>query len=568
MNKIFKQLIGTALVVAFGAVLFASCSDDDDNGVVGFIVDKDVLDVAAEGGSLALAVESSQEWVAVASEPWLMVSPANGIGSTECIVSVDSSLVNGLRTATIRFAPENDAAVIVTVNQSGFGKAIKIAVPDAEIAASAQYEERYYEAEVTTNTPFKLEIEYDDDTQEWLSHDDVEINLDRGARPRNVKVRFDWKMNTEPRERTARINFIPTDGEPLEEPAVLVITQKAALKIEDNRRGDSLALLTIFERLNTMSDGWDTSENMINWDNITLWEANDTDLPCPEAAGRVRSATFFMFNTKETIPQEIKYLKYLETLYVGSNVNTMLKSIDLGSEVCTLDYLKNLTIFSYGLVTLPDDFKNLGNSLEYLDLSANNFASVPDVLTKENFPKLTTLRLVSNRRWTTMDLRRRNEYENGIGMYINTANDNSLRRLFLWDTLEELSLSNNYIEGELPDFTVGENGVEAYTQADVDAFGGDTIQYLADKSIPKILPRMKHLAINLNFFTGNLPDWILYHPNLLMWYPESLIFNQQETGRDSEGNAVRFDNEPKNFEYYYSVFPGMREKYEFNEERE
>lgn len=568
MNKILKQIFGTVLGVAFGAVLLASCGDDDDNGISGFVVNKDVLDVAAEGGSLALAVESSQKWVAVASEPWLMVSPANGIGSTECVVSVDSSLVNGMRTATIRFAPENAAAVLVTVNQSGFGKAIKIAAPEAEIAASAQYDERYYEADVTTNTPFKLEIEYDDDTQEWLSYDDIEINLDRGARPRTVRVRFDWKMNTEPRSRVARVNFLPLDGEPLEEPAVLVITQKAALKIEDNRQGDSLALLTIFERLNSMSDGWDTSENMINWDNVTLWEPNDEDLPCPEAAGRVRNVTFFMFNTKETIPQEIKYLKYLETLYVGSNVNTMLKSIDLGSEVCTLDYLKNLTIFSYGLVTLPDDFKNLGKSLEYLDLSANNFASIPAVLTKENFPKLTTLRLVSNRRWTTMDLRRRNEYENGIGLYINTANDNSLRKLFLWDTLEELSLSNNYIEGTLPDFTVGEDGVEAYTQADVDAFGGDTIQYLADNCIPKILPNMKHLAINLNFFTGNLPDWILYHPNLLMWYPESLVFNQQETGRNSDGNAVRFDNEPKSFEYYYSVFPGMREKYEFNEEKE
>lgn len=65
-----------------------------------------------------------------------------------------------------------------------------------------------------------------------------------------------------------------------------------------------------------------------------------------------------------------------------------------------------------------------------------------------------------------------------IGLYLNTAVDNSLRRLLLWDSLEELRLSNNYIEGQLPDFKVGEDGIEAYTQADVDAFGGDTIQYL------------------------------------------------------------------------------------------
>ena len=118
----------------------------------------------------------------------------------------------------------------------------------------------------------------------------------------------------------------------------------------------------------------------------------------------------------------------------------------------------------------------------------------------------------------------------------------------------------------MPDFKVGEDGIEAYTQADVDAFGGDTIQYLADKSMPKVLPNMKRLAINLNFFTGNLPDWLLYHPYLLEWAPDILIFNQQEQGRNSAGDIVRFDNTPLSFDYYYDVFPGTRDKYEIKEE--
>ncbi|MBR2300457.1 MAG: hypothetical protein IKA41_00665, partial [Bacteroidaceae bacterium] len=143
---------------------------------------------------------------------------------------------------------------------------------------------------------------------------------------------------------------------------------------------------------------------------------------------------------------------------------------------------------------------------------------------------------------------------------------NSLRRLLLWDNLEELHLSNCYIEGPLPDFKPGEDNVRAYNEDDVEKFGGDTIQYLADNEIPRILPNMKSLRLNLNFFTGNLPDWLLFHPNLLLWDPRTLIFNQQEKGYDTDGNIVRFDNEPTDFEYYYRAFPKMREKYEFKDE--
>lgn len=562
-SNILTKFIGLVLFVGF----VAACSDSDDDTDVLFSVDKNDITIAAEGGEEALVVEASHKWVATASEPWIMVSPANGIGTTECTVTVDSSLVSGIRTAIVQILSETGETAEVKVRQTGFGKVIVIEKPEDEIAASAKKEERCYEATVTANVPFYIEIEYPGGNEEWLSADAVELELDRGARPRTIKVNFNWKMNTHPEERVARVRFLPLGEDvELDAPALLTLTQKAAVRIEDNRQGDSIALLTIFERLNCMSDPWETGENMRNWRDVTLWEANDKDLPSPEAVGRVRSVEFFMFNTEESVPMEIKYLKYVESLSVSSNVNTMLKSIDLGSDICSLKYLKNLTLFSYGIVSLPDDFKNLGATLERLDLSANNLPEIPSVLTKENFPKLKSINLVANRRRNTIDIRRKEEFEDGIGLHIHTASDNSLRRLLLWDTLEELRLSNNYIEGELPDFVPGEEGVEAYTQADVDAFGGDTIQYLADNKIPRILPKMKSLSLNLNFFTGNLPQWLLYHPYLLEWYPELLIFNQQEQGRNSLGEVVRFDNAPSSFEYYYNVFPGMREKYELNDE--
>lgn len=561
-----KRLLKITLGVAI-ALSFATACNDDDDAFSGFAVSKSDFTVAAEGGTEKFLVESSSRWVAESSAPWLSVSPANGIGSAECEIKVDSSLVSDLRTATIRFTPDNADAQTVTVRQTGFGKVISVEESDVEINSSAKSDERYFESVVTANVPFKVNIEYQGEETDWLAVDDFEIDFDRGARPRTVKIRFDWKMNFEPEERIALVNFVPVnESDVIETPAVLTLKQKAAQRIEDNRLGDSIALLTIFERLNTDSNPWDTSENMRNWYNVVLWEANDEDLPCPEAVGRVRSVSYMMFKTDESIPQEIRYLKYLESLDISTNTNTMLLSIDLGSDICELDYLKNLTLFSYGLVSLPDDFHKLGNSLEYLDLSANNFADIPSVLTPENFPKLKYLRMVASRRWTTSDLRKADNYEDGLGLHINTETNKSLRRLLLWENLEELSLSNCYIEGTIPDFKVGEDGVVAYTQADVDAFGGDTIQYLADNSIPRILPNMKHLALNLNFFTGSLPDWLLYHPYLLEWYPELLIFNQQEQGRNSQGELVRFDNTPTSFEYYYNVFPGTRDKYEFKDE--
>ena len=560
MKKIFNITLGVL------AALFVACSDNDDAAQAAFSLDKENITIAAEGGVEDIKVNVEGEWYISSSATWVQVTPANGIGDAVCRVAIDSSLINGMREAQIRVVSGAEPKTVL-VNQTGFAKVITPKEKDIKLESSAAYNERYFETTITTNVEFKVEFNYASAEVDWLSIEKTDVELDFGARPRTVKLRFDWKMNTEPVERVAEINLVPANSDDeISEPAVITVYQKAAVKIEDNRAGDSIALITISELLNCWSDTWDTSERMNNWEGVTLWEATDKELPCPEAVGRVRSASYTFFETKESLPKQIKHLKYLESLSIMSNVNTMLLSIDLGPEICDLKYLKKLEIFSYGLTSLPAEFVNL-KSLEELDISANNFTEIPAVLTKENFPNLKVLRMVGSRRWTTSDLRKKDNYDNGLGLHFRSyvTDDNQLRQLMLWDNLEELRLSNCYIEGQLPDFTVGSEGVEAYSQADVDAFGGDTIQWLADNSIPKILPNMKLLSLNLNFFTGDLPKWLLYHPLLLEWFPDLLIFNQQEGGFDSEGNKVRFDNAPTNFEYYYEAFPEMRMKYEIKD---
>lgn len=562
-----RAFLNTTLTIMCIALSMTACIEAEE-GLKELTVSNSEIVVDAEGAIETILLESPTKWVAVTSEPWLSVSPANGVGVTECKVVVDSTLEYKKREATIEFISENSSK-IVTVAQLGFGKNITFEESDIEIKASAKKDERYFETKVFTNVPFNVEIAYEGSEGDWLKCDKYTVELDRKARPRCVNLRFEWDMNVKPEKRTAHVNFLPVDADDiLEEEAVITVEQDAARRIEDNREGDSLALITIYERLECMGNSWDFSESMRNWENVRLWEVGDTALPAPEAVGRVRAVTYFFFKTDETLPQEIKYLKYLESLDISSNTNTMQLNIELGEEICELNYLKSLTLFSYGIVSLPDNFVKLGKTLEYLDLSANNFSDIPALLTPENFPNLKALSLESSRRKTILELNKASSVSDGIGLHIDTRNNNSLRRLLLWEKLEALSLSYCYIEGPLPDFTPGEEGVRAYNNDDVMAFGGDTIQYLADNNIPRILPNIKSLRLNLNFFTGNLPDWLLFHPNLLLWDPRTLIFNQQEKGRDSNDNIVRFDNEPTDFEYFYRAFPKMREKYEFKDEIE
>ena len=217
------------------------------------------------------------------------------------------------------------------------------------------------------------------------------------------------------RTRVAKIRLIPEDPEDLKDlvdengnkidAVVLTVRQEAAMKIEDNRSGDSLAVITINNKLQSMTQ-IDASENMMNWANVTLWEATDkeiqnNELP-EEAVGRVRSVSFAMINLQdgEALPKEIRHLKYIESFAVQSNENSQIRTISLGEEIGELQYLKHLTVYSVGINAFPDNFINLGNKLETLYLGSNNFPSlsvITNVVNQKNFGKLKALTLTGCR---------------------------------------------------------------------------------------------------------------------------------------------------------------------------
>ena len=533
---------------------------------------------------------------------------------------IDSTLEAGSRTAQVRIMNRNDESErkIINITQFGYGKQILPRKPEVQIESSASYDDRYIDATITTNVAFEVDptVEYElgeeltpedqaslseSDLKNWIRMDGIKIpsaeeqnaELDSKDRPRSFDIRIPWEMNTIPYTRIAKIKLVPTDpdvelvdkdGNPTGE-VYITVTQESAQRITDDRAGDSLAVVMINEKIQSMIS-WDTSENMTNWDVVTLWEETDEDKPSEEAVGRVRSVTFSMFNLQEgeTFPREIRYLKYLESVTLQSNTNRQIREMDLGEEIGELEHMKNLTVNSYGLKGLPANFVRLGQTLEKLDLGANNFAKLTDITTvvnKTNFPKLKVLKLSGNRRNDTtgeLNTENREELTGGeLGMYQNLTTDRqAFIDLLKWDALEELSLSYELFEGSLPtDEEMAAAGFVTYKETpqaeEKYPLLQDTCRWLlTDREVALpgmnrkvkgsevlcVLPYAKVFAINLNFLTGDVPDWILFHPYLQEWNPDSMIFNQWEDGKDTQGNSVGFDNVKNNPDFGYGYYYG------------
>ena len=645
-----KYMNKLTLGIVLAAGLFTACSDKDDVEIPGGLaLDKEEIAIGPQGGTEQIAIAASQDWVANTSEPWLMLSPANGVGSVEGIIKVDSTLSNTLRSTELRFLGSNGQSRKLTITQFGYGKQIFLKEPVVEIENSDSYDNRAFESLISANVECKIgKIEYsfegdmtdaekaenESERAGWLLNSKDEdkltgtnlgIVLDRKARPRSVKFKFRWAMNVVPAVRVAKVHLVPVkaedelvdaDGKPIDD-VILTVRQKAAPKIEDNRAGDSLSVIMINQKLGSIAT-FDSSDNMRNWSGVTLWEATDDFVKThPEALGRVRSVKFSMFNLKsgETLPKEVGNLKFLESFSVAANENNQIREVNLGDEICSLKYLKNLTVQAYGLTQLPANFVNLGKSLESLNLVSNNFNKLSDItniVNEKNFPKLRNLILYAQRRTDVViniaSLGEMNAsgvyvYNNyPIGLYgkvnAGTADRQALLKLLTWDKLNTLELSYCFLEGELPTDEEMTEALEAagkatrYSKSDfstnkkdyLDKLVGDTCKWLLSGwdnpvtckhkdgsvvsedvyplQVPRVLPNCRQLSLNLNFFTGKVPNWILFHPHLVEWNAPTMVFNQQPKGKNSDGAAVGFSNmteDSYSYDYYYGTSdPGSK----------
>lgn len=556
MNILLKIAIG----LFAGLSLLTACDDSDDELVTGLTLGAKEFTLGAEGGTERVSVTAGGKWVVKVDQPWVKVMPANGVGSVECEVVVDTTLSNQVRHAVVTFIHEGQSGEQLEVHQTGYGKMIGLSEKEMEIENMGEYDHRYFDISVTTNVPFKVDIPQE--AKAWLhlekNNTTPSVNLDFGARPRTTKVRFEWDMNTDPQTREALVAFVPLNaGDTLEQEAALLVKQEAAPEINDDRAGDSTALIIIAAKFRCGS--WNTSEKLDYWAGVTLWEKTDEGVTT-EMIGRVRSAEFRLLNTKEGLPVELAKLRYLETLTVSGNTNTSLlpDNFSMGTALAGLKHLKNLTVETYGLTSVnpATELKEPRLVLEYLDLGSNNFNTLPSTLTKNNFPKLKALHLRANRRYGSLtDMK--NGWRDNAGMKID-ASGYAFKTLLKWENLEELYLSYNYIYGQLPDMK-SEWDVKPYTDEQIAT--NDTLNSAADKgflkTVPRVLPNVKHFAINLNFLTGELPDWLLYHPRLALFDPFTLVFTQ-ENGYDPDGKVPAFTNVPASLDYFYTFYPAAK----------
>lgn len=568
-----KKIVNSVVALMVCAVCLFSCKEDEEL-VTTLSIDKSEITMNADGGVELVTVSGNVNWQTSTDASWVKLTPSAGSGPGICEVSVDSSVIAGFRETEIRFYSSNNAYKTIKVVQAGYEKGIYIENADQEIVLenSADADKRFLEVTMTANVNFTVNVE----SSGWLTYKDEVPDYDYGDRPRTFKQRFNWTINTSESERTAKIVITPDEGEVI----TLNVRQKSAPKITDNRAGDSLAVLAIYDSMKGML-AWDASENMMYWDGVELWEATDQEvIDNPDLLGRLKSVRFRLFDTNETLPYQVKYLRTARSIYFSGNTNTFLKSIKLDGEfvdsLAKHGNLKELTISAYGLVELPSNFKDLGKTLECLDLSSNNLKNGQlDVITKENFPKLKRLRISKiNRYDTTKDLTKVTE-KDSVGFrwctgYVDyqlpgAIDKTYFMKLLKWDALEELFLSLNLLEGRLPsDKELLEAGFPKYTEDDFNKDLAETEE--AKKFIdtistakpyllgaPKIWPKMKALSINLCFLTGELPDWILYHPYLGYWNPFSLIFAQEIDAINSNGDKAGFSNEPTNLSNYESI---------------
>lgn len=516
-----------------GAMIFTLTSCKDDNDAIEFKLSNNDLQFPCEGGKQTVDVSAGEDWTVTCDAEWCMVSPTNGDATTVCEVRVDTSYLYSMREAHLNFHCGNKTRM-VTVNQFGYEKVIKLDRDSIIVNDFSDEDGGMNElVKVTSNVKYDVSIEYKDKARAgWLTARMLETSKVESV-PRSGKLRVAYQLYLESdKNREADIIFRQTDAKDGETPIEvrLPFVQRKAQEIIPSREGDSLALVTL-SRIMRLSTSWDLSQPMIYWNNVKLEDRTyyNEKLKKTVTEPRVIYARFTMLDTNDGIPYHIRYLDQLVELGFMANANAHLKNIDLGEHVTYLPNLKYLSLLGYGISRLPERMKKM-EKLEQLELSGNNLTEIPiDIIAALDKKSLRYINLANNRK--------RDVFGN---LYANRTIRDTLgihgelpEALFKLQNIRYIGLSYNYLEGAIPDM------------------GYDASKYatLAEKVANNpVMPQLEQLSINLNFFTGAMPDWLLYHPNLRCWDPYTLVFNQYERSRDSKGQNTGFTNEPPTVE--------------------
>lgn len=531
IGKINKWLCSKLSLALIGVALLASCSEDGTT--IEFAVDKENMTFPCEGGTQIINVDAGKDWTVTCDAEWCMVSPTNGDATTYCEVRVDTSYLYSMREAHLNFHCGNKTCQ-VSISQFGYEKVILLDKESITVNDFSDNEDGMFEdVQIKSNVAYEVSIEYPDASRSgWISAKQIQSAKVESV-PRDGKVRLSYQMYLDSdSNREAEVVFRQTDAKPDETPieARLPFIQRAAQKIIPSREGDSLALVTL-ARIMHLGTTWDLSQPMIYWNNVKLEDRTyyNEKLGKTITEPRVIFVSFVMLNTNDGIPYHVRYLDQLVELDMIGNANAHLRDIDLGEHVTYLPKLKYLSLMGYGISRLPERMKEMEN-LEELELSGNNFTKLPmDIIEALDRKNLKYINFANNRKRDVFgNLYANRTIRDTLGLHGELP-----AALFRLKNIRYIGLSYNYFEGSIPDM------------------GYDASQYqtLEEKVANNpVMPQLEQLSINLNFFSGAMPDWLLYHPNLRCWDPYTLVFNQYERSKDSRGQNTGFTNEPATVE--------------------
>lgn len=532
MNERHTFLVSIRYIVRLNVVLsmivlcLMACGEDENMTTPQIALSHEVLDFSADGGVNDIQLTASDEWTVMSDREWCLVSPANGNGSTTCEIRVDSSYLYDTREAHLTFRCGKYSRQLV-IRQLGYDRVIELDKELIEVPDFTDYDEMFENIRVTSNIPYTVDVEYADASRTgWLKVTAEEHPS--GSVPRTSTVRIDYELYAETdADRVATIVFKQknaVEGDTLVE-SRLTFRQTKAQEIIPSRQGDSLAVLAI-ARLMRCAANIDTSTPLIHWTNIDTEEVeyvNHKGETVDEL--RVVGLRFSMFDTDKTIPYQIRKLDQLRTLSLSGNTDAAGKNIVLEDDITYLPHLESLSLLGYGICKLPARMKEM-TQLQELELSGNNFTTLPiDIITELDKHSLLYVNFANNRAKDVFGKLNENASDKAtLGLHGSLP-----EALFTLKNVVYIGLSYNYFEGSIPDM------------------GYDASQYETEEekvANNPIMPQLENLSINLNFLTGNIPDWILYHKNLKCWDPFTLVFNQYENGKDASGKRVGFDNTP------------------------
>lgn len=500
VQNIFKTISYTTLVCSIFLGL-SSCHEEEVKSV-GFGISQNQFDFLATGGTGDIVVTSGAEWTVESNAEWCLISPANGNGSVECELRVDTSYLYKAREAVLTFHSGSESKQ-VKVSQLGYEKVILPKETSVEIPDYKRLDEAFVEVEVVANVDFEVVLPNNSD---WLTYELDDAHVSSVPRPR--KVKFKYGINTNPAERLANVIFRPVaDKDQDAQSSNVEIKQQAAPLIVPSRAGDSLAIVMISRMLGTHVDPSADGTSLIHWSGVTTKEFPVENGKEGETELRVTKVQFKMFNTKESIPYQVKYLTKTESISFYGNGNGDYKSIEWTPEIAEMTWLKHLQVAGYGFVNIPEEIATMKN-LETIDLSGCFVSEIPVHIFQE-LPNLKSLSLSNNARKNYVDLTSVTDWTD-LGIH------GELPKELFMENLEELRIQHNYIEGKIPDLPVGS------------------------------MPNLKSLGLNGNFLSGDAPEWIMQHPYVGCWEPFTFIFNQR-AGKDSKGKKAGLTNEPKRF---------------------